>query len=66
MSHHASGPDFGFPRGDARLDMIDLYAFLKPGDPEQINLGLERIPSMAVRAYDQRALRSASAVRIQS
>ena len=32
MSHHASGPDFGFPRGDARLDMTDLYAFPKPGD----------------------------------
>ena len=33
MSHHASGPNFGFPRDDARLDMTDLYAFLKPGDP---------------------------------
>src|SRR2546429_301960 len=31
MSHHASGPNFGFPRGDARLDMTDLYAFPKPG-----------------------------------
>ena len=33
MSHHASGPNFGFPRRDARLDMTDLYAFTKPGDP---------------------------------
>src|SRR5262245_36394190 len=32
MSHHASGPNFGFPRGDARLDVTDLYAFSKPGD----------------------------------
>jgi hypothetical protein len=32
MSHHYSGPDFGFPRGDARLDFTDLYAFPKPGD----------------------------------
>ena len=32
MSHHASGPDFGFPRGDARLDITDLYAFPKPGE----------------------------------
>src|SRR6516164_9562900 len=32
MSHHYSGPDFGFPRGDARLDFSDLYAFPKPGD----------------------------------
>jgi hypothetical protein len=33
MSHHYSGPDFGFPHGDARLDLTDLYAFPKPGDP---------------------------------
>src|SRR5437879_10219813 len=31
MSHHYSGPDFGFPQGDARLDFTDLYAFPKPG-----------------------------------
>jgi len=32
MSHHYSGPDFGFPQRDARLDFTDLYAFPKPGD----------------------------------
>jgi hypothetical protein len=32
MSHHYSGADFGFPHGDARLDLTDLYAFPKPGD----------------------------------
>src|SRR6266550_737279 len=32
MSHHYSGPDFGFPQGDARLDFTDLYAFPKPGE----------------------------------
>jgi hypothetical protein len=32
MSHHYSGPEFGFPHGDARLDFTDLYAFPKPGD----------------------------------
>jgi hypothetical protein len=32
MSHHYSGPDFGFPHGDARLDLTDLYAFPKPSD----------------------------------
>jgi Domain of unknown function (DUF4331) len=32
MSHHYSGPDYGFPHGDARLDLTDLYAFPKPGD----------------------------------
>lgn len=25
MSHHYSGPNFVFPRGDARLDLTDLY-----------------------------------------
>jgi hypothetical protein len=32
MSHHYSGPDYGFPYGDARLDLTDLYAFPEPGD----------------------------------
>ena len=32
MSHHYSGPALGFPHGDARLDLTDLYAFGKPGD----------------------------------
>jgi hypothetical protein len=27
MSYHYSGPDWGFPYGDARLDLTDLYAF---------------------------------------
>jgi hypothetical protein len=31
MSHHYSGPDFGFPGGDARLNLTDLYAFPEPG-----------------------------------
>jgi hypothetical protein len=35
MSHYASGPNFSFPRGDARLDMTDFYAFPKPGDPNK-------------------------------
>jgi hypothetical protein len=32
MSHHYSGPDYGFPHGDARLDLTDLYAFPQPGN----------------------------------
>jgi hypothetical protein len=32
MSHHYSGPDYGFPHGDARLDLTDLYAFPEPGE----------------------------------
>jgi hypothetical protein len=35
MSHHYSGPNIGFPRGDARLDLTDLYAFPKPGDADK-------------------------------
>src|SRR5262249_47925640 len=45
MSHHASGPNFGFPRGDARLDMTDLYAFTKPGDPAKSIIILNVHPS---------------------
>src|SRR5260370_38948712 len=45
MSHHASGPNFGFPRGDVRLDMTDLYAFPNPGDPGKSILILNVHPS---------------------
>ena len=48
MSHHASGPNFGFPRGDARLDMTDLYAFTNPGDAGKSILVLNVHPSVAV------------------
>ena len=48
MSHHASGPAFGFPRGDARLDMTDLYAFPKPGDPGKSIIILNVHPSNSV------------------
>jgi len=45
MSHHYSGPDFGFPHGDARLDLTDLYAFPKPGEPEKSILIMNVHPS---------------------
>ena len=32
MSHHYSGPKFGFPGGDARWDVTDIFAFPAPGD----------------------------------
>ena len=35
MSHRYSGPNIGFPRGDARLDLSDVYAFPKPGDADK-------------------------------
>ena len=31
MSHHYSGSDYGFPHGDARLDLTDVYVFPAPG-----------------------------------
>ena len=59
MSHHASGPNFGFPRGDARLDMTDLYAFTKPGDPAKSIIVLNVHPSFAwTRRSRRRASRS--------
>lgn len=50
MSHHASGPNFGFPRGDPRLDMTDLYAFGKPGDASKSIIILNVHPSFAVNS----------------
>ena len=49
MSHHYSGPDWGFPRGDARLDLTDLYAFPKPGDADRSIMIMNVHPS--VRDY---------------
>jgi Domain of unknown function (DUF4331) len=48
MSHHYSGPDFGFPHGDARLDFTDLYAFPKPGDSGKSILIMDAHPSVGV------------------
>jgi hypothetical protein len=49
MSHHYSGPDIGFPHGDARLDLTDLYAFPKPGDPRKSILIMNVHPSASVK-----------------
>src|SRR3954454_20160580 len=46
MSHHYSGPQFGFPRGDARLDVCDLFAFPKPGDAGKSILIMDVHPSV--------------------
>jgi hypothetical protein len=48
MSHHYSGPDFGFPHGDARVDFTDLYAFPKPGDAGKSILIMNVHPSVGV------------------
>jgi hypothetical protein len=48
MSHHYSGPDFGFPHGDARLDFTDLFAFPKPGDAGKSILIMNVHPSAGV------------------
>ena len=48
MSHHYSGPDFGFPHGDARLDLTDLYAFPKPGGAGKSILIMNVHPSATV------------------
>jgi hypothetical protein len=48
MSHHYSGPEYGFPHGDARLDLTDLYALPKPGDAGKSILVMDVHPSVAV------------------
>src|SRR4051812_7066612 len=45
MSHHYSGPNVGFPRGDARLDLTDLFAFPRPGDASRSILIMNAHPS---------------------
>jgi hypothetical protein len=49
MSHHYSGPNIGFPRGDARLDLTDLYAFPKPGDPAKSIFIMDFHPSFSLQ-----------------
>jgi len=48
MSHHYSGPDYGFPHGDALLDLTDLYAFPKPGDASKSIFIMNVHPSVGV------------------
>jgi hypothetical protein len=48
MSHHYSGPDFGFPHGDSRLDLTDLYAFPKPGNAGKSILIMNVHPSLGL------------------
>ena len=48
MSHHTSGPNFGFPRGDARLDLTDFYAFPKPAGPGKSILVFNVHPSVGL------------------
>jgi hypothetical protein len=48
MSHHYSGPEFGFPRGDARLDLTDVYAFPKPGHADRSIFIINVHPSSTV------------------
>src|SRR5580698_11447785 len=45
MSHHYAGPQFGFPHGDARLNVTDLYAFPKPGNDRKSILIIDVHPS---------------------
>lgn len=56
MSHHYSGPDLSFPRGDARLDFTDLYAFPKPGDESKSILIMNVHPSAAVNPFEPTTL----------
>src|SRR5215472_10559550 len=46
MSHHYSGPAWGFPRGDSRLDLTDLYAFCKSREKAKSVLLMNVHPSV--------------------
>jgi len=68
MSHHYSGPDFGFLKGTRRLDFTDLYAFPKPGETGKIDPDRERAPVCRRKpswANHDGAFRTRSSVRAQ-
>ncbi len=48
LTHHYSGPNFGFPRGDARLDLADLFAFPKQDDASRSVIIMNVHPSHAL------------------
>jgi Domain of unknown function (DUF4331) len=52
MLHHYSGPALGFPHGDARLDLTDLYAFGKPGDDSKAILIMNVHPSVSLASRE--------------
>jgi len=56
MTHHASGPNFGPPKGDARLDLTDLFAFPNPKDTTKTILISDVHPSydFSPQAADQK------------
>ena len=41
MTHHYSGPNLGFPRGDARVNLTDLFAFPKRKKVSKIHTCVE-------------------------
>jgi hypothetical protein len=47
LSHHYSGPDASFPRGDARLDLTDVFAF--PGVAGKSTLIMNVHPSVCIK-----------------
>ena len=48
MTHHYSGPNFGFPRGDARVNLTDLFAFPKPGNTSKSIIIMNMHPSFGI------------------
>jgi uncharacterized protein DUF4331 len=52
MSHHYSGPNYGFPHGDARLDLTDVFAFPKPGDAGKSILIMDVHPQVTLAAFE--------------
>jgi hypothetical protein len=48
MTHHYAGAKFGFPREDARLNLTDLFAFPKPGDPKKSVIIMNMHPSHGI------------------
>ncbi|MEV7023803.1 DUF4331 family protein [Kitasatospora sp. NPDC093558] len=52
MSHHLSGPNLRSPRGDARLDLTDVFAFPAAGAPDRTVLIMNVNPYAPTQAAE--------------
>ena len=56
MSNHFTGLNLGFPLGDPRLDLCDLYAFQSPTDPARTAIILNANPFSQAPAFHPHAI----------
>ena len=63
MSHHYCGPHLGFPHGDARLDITDLFAFSKTVREARVLVETVVEDSIVEFRYDRPSMQGCRAIR---